>query len=68
MNNHNAEPTNQLVSKGQSHTILKSIEEKKNSVGETRKIPVHENHEQINGKCVKVNSYQEDAKLQFLGV
>ena len=41
---------------------------RKNNVGETRKIPVHENHEQTNGKCVKVNNYQEDAKLQCLGV
>ena len=29
VNNHNVEPTNQPVSKGQSHTILKSTEEKK---------------------------------------
>ena len=28
MNNHNAEPTIQPVSKGRSHTILKSMEEK----------------------------------------
>ena len=28
MNNHNAEPTIQPVSKGRSHTILKSVEEK----------------------------------------
>ena len=33
-----------------------------------RKIPVHENNEQPNGKCVKVNSYQEDLNLQCVGV
>ena len=66
MNNHNAESTHQPVSKGYGHTIHKSAEE--NHGGKARKIPVRENHEQTNGKCVKVNSYQEDAKLQCLGV
>ena len=32
-----------------------------------RKIPVRENCERPNGKCVKVNSYQEDANLQCVG-
>ena len=33
-----------------------------------RKIPVCENNEQPNGKCVKVNRYQEDTNLQCVGV
>ena len=32
-----------------------------------REILVHENSERPNGKCVKVNSYQEDAILQCVG-
>ena len=32
-----------------------------------REIPVRENSEQPNGKCVKVNSYQEDANFQCVG-
>ena len=104
MNNHNAEPTNQPMSKGYSLTIHKSTKEnycmgksskilcvktknrkeslcvRMHSDGEDtnlqekivwvkpRKIPVRENNEQPNGKYVKVNSYQEDANLQCVGV
>ena len=32
-----------------------------------REIPVRENNERPNGKCVKVNSYQEDANFQCMG-
>ena len=66
MNNHKAEPIIHPVSKGRSHTILKSMEEKQ--CGWNQENSCAWKPWADNWKCVKVNSYREDAKLLCLGV
>ena len=57
MNNHNAEPTNQPLSKDGATPFSNS--QRKNCVGETRKIPVCENNEQT------MEVLREEKQLRF---
>ena len=62
VNNHNAEPTTQPVSKGYAHTIHKSTEENY-CVGKSSKILCVKTKNGKESLCVRVNNNGEDAKL-----
>ena len=61
VNNHNAEPTNQPVSKGYGHSILKSAEENY-CVGKIKENPVREDEKRTSNGG-EITEHREDAKL-----
>ena len=67
VNNHNAEPMNQPVSKGYGLTIHKSAEENY-CVGKSSKILCVKMKNGKESLCMRIHSNGEDAKLKCLGV